>query len=403
MDPFFTELGRTVRARWKQENFSLIRFPEIAQDALEARPPAQHVELSSLIRSFLLDDEQPVQTTSGFGQPELVVYDDPRFYIQILCWLDGTTDIHQHEFSGAFHVLAGSSLHSRFVFEEAVPITPHLRMGNLRLTETRLLETGVTVPITSGSGCIHSLFHLETPSLTAVIRTHTDPGTGPQFTYLPPHVAVDPFYHDGLTTRRKQLLDVLEHMDDPSYPDLILEMIDQLDFERGFFILQNGVAALRSLGHWDTTLRAFEKRHGALAEGVAATLDEIVRRDGLAALRSSVTDIEHRYFLALLLNVSDRATILDLIAQRIPGPPTETILRWASELCEPGENGTWLVDAEFPTQLAIDPEDQPEAFLNALRQTLGMPDSDPAPLAHEDLLVVREVFRHSSWRSLATI
>ncbi len=400
MDPYFTELGRTVRDRWKQENFSLTRFPGIAQAALEARPPADHVELSALIRDFLLEDEQPFQTTSGFGQPELVVYDDPRFYIQILFWLEGTTDIHQHEFSGAFHVLAGSSLHSRFVFDDPVPITPHLRTGNLRLTDTRLLETGVTVPIVSGSGYIHSLFHLETPSLTVVVRTHTDPGTGPQFTYLPPHIAVDPFHHDALTARRKQLLDVLEQVDDPSYPDLILEMIEQLDFERGFFILQNGVAALRSRGRWDTALRAFEQKHGALAAGVAATIDEIVRRDGLAALRSSITDIEHRYFLALLLNVSDRATVLDLIAKRVPGPPAETILRWAAELCESSDSGTWLVDAKFPSELTIDPEDQPEALLTALRKSFGMQDSTTTSLTAAEISIVREALRRSSWRVL---
>jgi hypothetical protein len=267
------------------------------------------VDLASLMKEFLLDDEQPFQTQSGFGQPELVVHDDPRFYIQILFWLEGTTDIHQHKFSGAFHVLEGSSIHSHFAFENPEPISAHLRVGQLRMTDTRLLETGSTVPIVSGSGCIHSLFHLDTPSVSVVVRTHTDPGTGPQFTYLPPHLAVDPFHNDALTTRRKQLLDVLEQMEDPHYPALVMEMIEGLDFERGFFILQNGMGYLRSLGKWEESLLAFQQKHGALAEFVAPTLEEIVRRDGLAELRGSITEIEHRFFLALLLNVPSRADI----------------------------------------------------------------------------------------------
>ncbi|MDB6150802.1 MAG: hypothetical protein JWQ44_2250, partial [Chthoniobacter sp.] len=175
MNAFFTDLGRTVRAQWKEQNFSLAAFPAIAQSALDDASPAEHVDLAELIRDFLLDDEQPLQSQSGFGQPELVVYDDPRFYIQILFWLEGTTDIHQHQFSGAFHVLAGSSIHSRFVFEDAEPVSAHLRVGNLRVTETQLLETGSTVQIVSGESHIHSLFHLETPSLTVVVRTHSDP------------------------------------------------------------------------------------------------------------------------------------------------------------------------------------------------------------------------------------
>ncbi len=393
MDSFFTELGRMVLARWKRENFSLARFPEIARTALEERPPARHVDLAALMRAFLLDDEQPFQTQSGFGQPELVVYDDPRFYIQILFWLEGTTDIHQHMFSGAFHVLEGSSIHARFAFEEAAAVTAHLRVGQLRMTETRLLEMGSTVPIVSGGGYIHSLFHLETPSLTVVVRTHNDPGSGPQFTYLPPHVAVDPFYHDALTTRRKQLLDVLEKVDDPSYADLVLEMIGQLDFERGFFILQNGMGYLRRLGQWEEALHAFQQKHGALADGVGPTLEEIVRRDGLAALRSSITEVEHRFFLALLLNLAERKSILDLVAQRFPGPPEQTILRWAEEMSDASENGTWLVDAEFPAELDIPAEAQPEAFVAALRQGLGVSAGSP-PAA------VLGALRRSSWRVL---
>src|SRR5256885_198968 len=91
--------------------------------------------------------EGPRISPPGFRQPELVVYDDPRFYIQLLFWLEGTTDIHQHKFSGAFHVLEGSSIHSHFDFENAEPVSAHLRVGHLRMKDTRLLETGSTVPI----------------------------------------------------------------------------------------------------------------------------------------------------------------------------------------------------------------------------------------------------------------
>ncbi|MEA3208903.1 MAG: hypothetical protein QOE70_1960 [Chthoniobacter sp.] len=370
MNSFFAELGRTVLARWKAQNFSLARFPEIAQGVLEERPPAKNVDLSPLVKEFLLNDEQPFQTQSGFGQPELVVHDDPRFYIQILFWLEGTTDIHQHKFSGAFHVLEGSSIHSRFDFENAESVSAHLRVGHLRMKDTRLLETGSTVPIVSGGGYIHSLFHLDTPSLSVVIRTHTDPGTGPQFTYLPPHLAVDPFYHDALTNRRKQLLDVLEKTEDPTYPALVLEMIEDLDFERGFFILQNGMGYLRTLDRWEETLHTFQQKHGRLAGFVAPTLDEIIRRDTLAELRGSIAEVEHRFFLALLLNVPHRDDILSLVAQRFPGPPVDTILRWVEELGVTSDSGTWILDAEFPEELAIPMEKQSEVFLATLRHCL---------------------------------
>jgi hypothetical protein len=399
MDPFFAELGRTVLDRWKAANFSLPRFPEIATDALQKRPPAKHVDLGKLIPHFLLDEAQPSQTHSGFGQPELIVYEHSRFYIQILFWLEGTTDIHQHEFSGAFHVLAGSSLHSTFAFEKAQSITPHLRIGNLSMTRTELLETGRTVPIISGPDHIHSLFHLDTPSATIVVRTQNDPGTGPQFTYLPPHIAVDPVHDDALTMRRKQLLDMLEKTDGHAYAKLTAKMLADLDFERGFFILQNTMSGLRNFGAWDHVWSVFRKKHGKLATHVALTLDEIVRRDGLSAMRSSITEVEHRFFLALLLNVPTRSDILKMIAQRHPGKPMATILRWAAELMELSEEGAWLLDAQFPEELNIPLEEQPGLFLASLRNFIG--GGNGAEKGVRKKRVLRNALARSSWKVLS--
>ena len=239
MNPFFSQLGQSVYDLWKAKDFRPALFPEIAKTCLQKFAPSKRVDLDDLISNFLLDDRQPYQTSSGFGQPELIVYENTRFYIQILFWLDGTTDIHQHGFSGAFHVLAGSSIHSSFNFTQITPVTSHFQLGDLKLKETQLLETGTTVMIHSGPSCIHSLFHLETPSVTVVIRTHSDPGSDPQFTYLPPHVGLDPVNNDALTTRRKQLLDVLEAAGNEDYGPIVVKMLKELDFERGFFILQN--------------------------------------------------------------------------------------------------------------------------------------------------------------------
>ncbi len=406
MDQFFKELGRTVLARWKEQNFSLARFPEIAKGALDEQPPSENVDLAALIRQFLLDDEQPFQTQSNFGQPELVVYDDPRFYIQILFWLDGTTAIHQHEFSGAFHVLQGSSIHSEFTFENPRPISAHFRVGDLRMKSTELLETGSTVPIISGSGHIHSLFHLETPSLTVVVRTHSDPGTGPQFTYLPPHIAVDPFFSDALTARRKELLDVLERVEDPEYPELVIEMLQSLDFERGFFILQHAMGHLRALDRWDDAYAAFAQKHGELADYIAPTIEEIDWRDGPLGFRSSSTDVEHRFLLALLLNVPTRKDVLALVEKRFPDASVDTVMRWAEELSEMSHLGTWILDAEFPVEVSVPKAKQPEIYFAALRYFLegkdGATKLAKTSFSAEDIAHFRASFARSTLRSLVS-
>jgi hypothetical protein len=381
MDAFFVDLGRRVRERWQAADFSLAAFPDLAQAALEENPPAKRVDLTALTRAFLRDDEQPFQTASGFGQPELVVFDDPRFYIQLLFWLDGTTQIHQHEFSGAFHVLQGSSLHAEFAFANVRPVTAHFRLGDLQLTGTELLETGRTVPITSGAGSIHSLFHLETPSVTVVVRTHSDPGTGPQFTY-------------ALTTRRLQLLDVLDRTGAEDYGEIVRGMVASLDYERGFFTLQNCLGALRERGEWEETWKVFAEKHGALAAYAAPTLEEIVWRDRLVHLRSSIEDAAHRFFLALLLNVSQASDLLRLVAGRFPGDPVTTVLGWAEELSESSDAGTWILDAEYPAAEEHEGCEAPlDRFLGTLERCL-QGKIDPADTAR------REALARSSLRAL---
>jgi hypothetical protein len=300
-------------------------------------------------------------------------------------------------------VLAGSSLHSEFAFENVRAITAHFQTGDLRLTGTALLEAGRTVPIKSGGSCIHSLFHLDTPSITVVVRTHADSGAGPQFTYLPPHVALDPFFTDALTSRRCQLLDVMERTEDPSYPDVVREMLADLDFERGFFVLQNCLGDLRRMGEWEETWEVFSRKHGELAAPIVPTLDEIVWRDSLVGHRGTITEPAHRFFLALLLNVPGRAGILDLVARRYSGDPVKTVLQWAKELSETSAAGTWILDATFPEELEIGQRRQLPLFLALLemfiRKSTPAKGSFKSP-PDEDVEAIREAFLRSSLRAL---
>jgi hypothetical protein len=319
MNCYFEKLGRTVLERWREQNFSLAVFPELTRIAIEEAPPSENIDIEELIHEFLSNDDQPFQSESSFGQPELIAFNDTRFYIQILFWLEGTTEIHQHEFSGAFHVMGGSSVHSEFDFVGARSVTPHICTGDLRVKRIELLETGRTVTITSGRDCIHSLFHLDTPSITVVIRTHHDPGTGPQYNYLPPHIAINPLHADSLTARRKQLLDVLETIDDPDYGTHVNEMMGRLDFERGFNMLRHAMPRLKELNEWDEVLATFQNKHGELALGVPDTLAECLRRETISQMRHFIVNPEHRFFLALLINVQNRADIFALVTRRFPG------------------------------------------------------------------------------------
>ncbi len=404
MDSFFSQLGRMAIDRWSACNFEYAGFPRIAREILEEMAPCDFVDVDALIQDFLLSDEQPEQGHSPFGQPELIVFEHPRLYIQLLFWMDGTTDIHQHMFSGAFHVLQGSSMHSQFAFDDRKVVSPHLHLGRLRHVKSELLETGQTREIVSGTDFIHSLFHLDTPSVTVVLRTQSDPGSSPQFTYLPPAIAVDPLAGDALTGRRKQLLDILEQDGDPSYPELVCEMLQRTDFERGFFILQNCAAALRAEDAWENALDLFRSKHGVLADGIEDTIDEIIRRDRLVSYRGAVEDPEHRFFLAVLLNAPSAEIALSLVAARFEGPPEETVSRWLEELSDSSEEEIRVLDVLLQAKPGGSAQEALARFLGDVSQILRNPQTEgtgaelrvEGSKAEHELLLLRQDLAQSS-------
>src|SRR5581483_12174101 len=92
----------------------------------------------------------------------------------------------------------------------------------------------------------HSLFHLDRPSVTVVIRTHRIPGADPQYSYLWPGVAFDPFSKPGLLQRQLQSFDTLARLQHPEFESLLTDALGRAD---PFSFLQ---LALANRGHLKT-------------------------------------------------------------------------------------------------------------------------------------------------------
>ena len=142
--------------------------------------------ISSLVR------QEPL----GFGEPPITLFRSRDFAISALVWLDGSTAVHQHGFSGAFRLLEGSSIHVEYNFSVAETITRRLLLGDLQPQGAELLQRGDVRQITAGSDFIHALFHLDRPSVTVVVRTNSESLGVPRFGYFAPGLAYDPFFKD---------------------------------------------------------------------------------------------------------------------------------------------------------------------------------------------------------------
>ena len=101
------EMGRLIQERWGKYNHDEEAFPELAARVLREMAPYKGFDSMTPIEWLFSTRDFPRQLTarSDFGQPPITVFSDHRLVIDLYYWLDGTTDIHQHGFSGAFQVV----------------------------------------------------------------------------------------------------------------------------------------------------------------------------------------------------------------------------------------------------------------------------------------------------------
>jgi hypothetical protein len=343
----FQELGSLVERRWKAENYDEGRFPEIAAQALVESDLPARVDPWDIIRWVHHADTLPQQADveGRFGNPPITLFYGPRFFIDVYYWLDGATSIHQHSFTGAFQVLLGSSIHSRYSFRENRVVNEHFAVGELALEDVQLLKLTDVRPIRAGQNFIHSLFHLDRPSATITIRTEFTPSASLQYDYRKPYFALDPFFRNPVMTKKRQTVALLLGMKHKDADAMIADLVCSSDFHTAYFVLSDTYEQLQtnemySLFGLSTGKDRFKEIldrcrtvHGELTDLILPVLEEQERQVSIVQRRGTITTEAHRFFLALLLNVPNRKKILELVQQRYPSQnPVETILDWVEEL-----------------------------------------------------------------------
>lgn len=344
----FAELGALIEKQWREQNYDEIAFPEIAAKALKAIDLPSKISawevLEWALRETYLPEQQDLH--ASFGEPPITLFNSSRFHIDIYFWLSGTTAIHQHGFCGAFQVLLGGSLHCHYNFEQYERINFHCATGKTNLKSVEWLRPGYIKAIKAGKNYIHSLFHLENPSATVVVRTNTLPLNPPQFSYFKPALALDPFFSDATFVKKRQIVAALLNTRTANADALINQLIESLDlhltiemlrflqtnlaFNRSDFAsTQNNVQRERFNKFFQTAVN----RHERLSDILPAVFEQQEREFEIIRRRGFVTNADHRYFLALLLNVEGKKRILPLVHERIPEQdPIETVLDWVDEL-----------------------------------------------------------------------
>ena len=362
MIPYFQSLGERIERRWLEHSYNEEIFPQLAQDVLEQVPPAGHVTVSDIVEWTFGGAQafrQPHQAHL-FGEPPVMLFQASRFYIEALFWLSGTTSIHEHSFSGAFAVLAGSSVHSHWHFVPERTINSRMACGHLERVSTEILREGGLRPIHAGDRLIHQLFHLELPSVTIVIRTYGERHHRPQYSYLPPGLAIDPEDSDELRIRRLLLLDGMVHGKIDGLRKYACRLIEDGDLETLFYTFSR-------LTRRKVDKKMLEELYGIARERCGDIVDlfrnvcEWERRTRIViALRAKVHDPGARFLLALLMLMPDREAIFEMVQLQVPDSEPLAIIE------------TWLKAISGKETIGFDFNDANRLIFRSLVEGLGL-------------------------------
>ena len=339
-----------VEIRARQENYANGTIQTIAREELEGLD-CDLVFDPGLWAGFIQSTTVP-QGKHWFSNMPLVLARNRNLYVELLCWMSATTDIHAHSFCGAFRVMQGSSVHTCYRFESERWVSDAMALGQLKCLGSEYLHKGSVREIEPGrNGLVHALFHLDAPSLTLLVRTHTNVAAKPQFGFFPPGLAIDNpgLEHDEELKYLSRLLALVAKRDPAGAEMTMFHALGRLDVPRLFHLSLTLSSRFASDKSRRRLIDLVTRQHD---EELAQCLDQVLSRRRfemeIKAARETVDDPELRFFLALLLNVKDRETLLSLVQARFPErEPIAACAEWLVDLAKTRANA-----AAFMRELA---------------------------------------------------
>ncbi len=351
---YFSQLGASVSRGWSERGRRPEELSAVATSTLLEMPPGPEVGAVAILEHALQSPDLPAKQSSLsdiFGQPPLVLFSAPDFFVQALTWIDGTTDVHQHGFDGAFAVAEGASLHVPYHFDlDETVAEQHLVAGDLAMGEPEILRPGAVRSIEAGFGFIHALFHLEQPTVTIVVRNDSSGLPYPQYTYLQPGLGFDKLWTDLRVGKRLQALGAIRRIAPEVARAATAEVMVAAPPWVAFLALRDTVARMGWTDQVAELVAALAPRVGAVGELLGPALRAEVMQGNVLARRGLLSERHHRTFLALLANLPDRTSVKTVLDSLYPGgKPERLVLEWVLELASSqyrGISGLRLTEAQ---------------------------------------------------------
>lgn len=332
---YFAHLGRRITERLGGHAEPDLVLPGIATEVLHEveAPPIDVLAMADWTAGQHPLPKQ-VNFASGFGQPPLVVFEAPGFYIEVLFWFPSRTAIHGHGFTGAFRVLDGYSIQVEYRFEEESAPEEAVRHGRVVPQSVEMIARGKICPILREDEFIHTVAHMGNPSLTLVARSHGNARELQQFTYYRCGFAHLSHHQKQSVARQIDVFDALFKARPDAFLPRLVDFLSACDRATFFKVLKELPFRL-SLPVFSTRIQpGLRERFGSSHALELAALDEVVRSHSLWGMMRLIREPRKQLLLALGELFPDQAFRDDLICRSLQVPDVGPVLEEWQEIAE---------------------------------------------------------------------
>ena len=332
---YFKEIGESLSARCGEGELGE-NFPELAAEVLAKFPVPAGIGIEFMADWALGREQLPEQVNfhSGFGEPPLVVYEEPRFYAEVLFWFHGRTSIHSHGFYGAYQVLAGYSIEAEFSYHRNQEPAPGIIVGELEPAALRLITPGEITRILPEDAFIHTVMHMGSPSLTLVIRNK---GGLTQFDYAMNGLGVNAYRNSQTHVRQAEVLSAFHAANPDAFEARLLEFLKTGSAHRMVRILKEMEHELDEgfLGSEISELAV--ERFGALGAVIIESVDRSIRSGKIWDEVAAQEDPADQLSTALSDLFPQKKELLAVVGRTFPDrDPAEVLKNWAEIVSEIG-------------------------------------------------------------------
>jgi hypothetical protein len=323
--------GETLRRAWDAQGFRPAAFGALAAGTL-AELVRGGVDLPRILAAM----PHCARTIPQLASPaaaSVTLFDDARFSLTAHVWILGASEIHDHGFHGAFTLVEGALLHSRYRFHPDAPgplcDAAPLALGELVGAGHERLVPGVVRTLAPGD--VHAVTPISTPSVVLGLRTSR---AAPAHRFLRSGLAYLPGEPDAPTRKALEELEVLRTLKHPGLMGRAIELAEAATPWSAFQILRR-LARLVSERDLAERLAELPRRLEAIAARVHAELAHARRARHCDYLRQQALGPELRLLVTLLHRVEEREELLALLAEALPGLPAgERLVRGLEHLAE---------------------------------------------------------------------